>query len=57
MSNRTAFGRVIGMCDNCRRLIYEHSKRYYVRFQHDQYCFCDRCVTVVEPPKEGDEDA
>lgn len=53
--NTTAFGKVIGMCDNCRRLIYEgKSTVYYVRFQHDQYCFCDHCVTVVEPPKGDD---
>ena len=53
MNNKTAFGTIIGMCDNCRRLIYEgKTVHYYVRFQHDQYCFCDHCVTVVEP-KEG----
>lgn len=55
MSNHTAFGRVIGICDNCRRLIYEHSKRYYVKFLHGSYCLCDRCVTVVDPQKEENE--
>ena len=56
VNNKTAFGTVIGMCDNCRRLIYEgQTVHYYVRFQHDQYCFCDHCVTVVEPKDEERE--
>ena len=56
MNNKTAFGTVIGSCDNCRRLLYEDSTRYWVRFNCDQYCFCDYCVQVVkpEPPKEED---
>lgn len=55
MSNKTAFGKVIGCCDNCRALLYEHSKRYWVKFQHDAYCFCRNCVTVIEPGKEDDD--
>ena len=49
MSNMTAFGEYIGRCDNCQRELYRgKSTLYYVRFMHDQYCFCDHCVTVVE---------
>lgn len=55
MSNYTAFGKVIGTCDNCRRLIFENTIRYYVKFQHDGYCFCEHCVTVVDPQKEENE--
>lgn len=52
MSNRDVFGHVVGMCDNCRRVLYEgKSKIFYVRFQHNQYCFCDYCVAVVDPTK------
>ena len=54
--NETAFGKVIGVCDNCRRLLYEGTSTvYYVRFQWDQYCFCDHCVTVVKPVKEKND--
>ena len=52
MNSKTAFGVYVGICENCRRMLYESSKRYWVRFNRDNYCFCENCVTVVEPPKE-----
>lgn len=55
--NRDVFGEVIGMCDNCRRIFYRgKSTMYYVRFQNDSYCFCNYCVTVVKPQKDGEGD-
>lgn len=53
MSATTIFGKFIGRCENCDRLLYDHSTRYYVRFRRDSYCFCENCVTVIEPEKDG----
>ena len=58
MNSKTAFGTYVGMCENCRRMLYGSSKRYWVRFNQDNYMFCEYCVTVIEqkeetePPKE-----
>lgn len=49
MSSKTAFCTYVGVCENCRRMLYETSKRYWVRFNCDNYCFCANCVTVVDP--------
>ena len=55
--NRDAYGKIIGMCDNCHRILYKgKSTMYYVRLRHDSYCFCDYCVTVVKPLKDGEGD-
>lgn len=57
MNNRTAFGRVIGSCDNCGGLIYEYSTYYLVRILATPLCLCERCVTVVDPSADGDSEA
>lgn len=49
MDIKTPFGTALGMCDNCGRLLYLGSTRYYVRFRHNAYMFCSRCVMVVKP--------
>ena len=51
-----ALGRVICACDSCGRLLFDNADTvYYVRFRYDQYCVCERCVTVVKPVEEKDD--
>ncbi len=59
MNHMTAFGVYVGKCENCQRMLYESSKRYWVRFRSDAYLFCEHCVTVIEnnDGKAGEENA
>lgn len=52
MNNKTAFGKVIAVCDNCQNLIYEGDTHYYARYWRGELCLCEHCVTVVEPKEE-----
>ena len=47
------FNAFIGTCESCRRMIFENSKRYWVRFGGEGHCFCEKCVTVIEPKKNA----
>ena len=56
MNSNTAFGVYVGMCENCRKMLYENSKRYWIKFNRDSYCFCENCVVVIEPKEEVPDD-
>ena len=43
------FGKMVGKCDNCGRVIYENELRYWAKFECDCLCFCEYCVKVVDP--------
>lgn len=56
MNNKTAFGTVVALCDNCRRLIYERDTIYYARYAQGELCLCDQCVTVRQPEENLEEE-
>lgn len=58
MDRMKAFGVCVGQCENCRRLLYETSRRYWVRIGSDAYLFCEHCVIVIEKKnlKAGKDD-